>query len=354
MKTKINNQMTKIKKPYTYVIVIFGIWFLIFGFLTGCTPTYPKESVREAIIDLCKREYDLTVDATAMGNTVAVYLPAENLFDEVFNLDGEASDKLNDVILTVSRVTLSTDAAFEFYVVIAQDPNMPEVEIVYIRYVDDVKRFLLGDVSRGEYSQRAVIAIKTPPQAEREMVLKELFSQLQIEDTDEAIQELLRDDGEITGIGEISYWKERFFLKEIDFSEFLASQIEERIKIAFREDRQLNTWYEIKMSEGRFVKQGPEGNFIFNVDIADRVAPLYLNSGVAWGAEKKRLMVFEKLLRTIANILWSYKFEGFSEVECSIPMEKKTVTKEELWGLRRGRIKIEELMHLSVGHQGGF
>ena len=111
--------------------------------ISGCGPTYPKGKINGVIADLCRKEYKLDVQTKVMGSTAVVYLPAENLFDAVFNIDKAASKKINDVILGMSRVTLSTDAKFDFFVVIAQDPKVPEVEIVYIRYVPDFKRFLL-------------------------------------------------------------------------------------------------------------------------------------------------------------------------------------------------------------------
>jgi len=42
------------------------------------------------------------------------------------------------------------DADFDFYCVIAHDIRIPEIQIVIIKSVDDVKRFLLNDISRGE------------------------------------------------------------------------------------------------------------------------------------------------------------------------------------------------------------
>ncbi len=313
-------------------------------FLSGCAPTYPKEKITKGIIDLCKKEYKVTVDTKVLGNTVAVYLPVEHLFDAVLSLDTKASKKINDVILGVTRVTLSTDAKFEFYVVIAQDPKMPEIEIVYIRYVGDVKRFLLGDISRDEYAKRAVIQMKTPPQMEREKILKDLFAKLNIENADEMIKEYLASEEKATGIGDINYWNKKFYIKEIDLPEFLASEIEERIKMDFKQDKDLNRWYELKSSEGKYAKTQTGNRFIFIVNIANRVEPLYDASGMELDAYKKRVLVFKKLLGIVSKVLWSYRFEGFDKVEISTPTYKLRLGKEKLWGIKKGRIKIEELM----------
>jgi len=312
--------------------------------LVGCGPTYPKEKLNEAIKALCKKEYKLTVDTKVSGDTVAVYLPIENLFDAVLNLDSKASKKLNDVILGVSRVAISTDAKFNFYIVITQDPKMPEVEIVYIRYVDDIKRFLLGAVSRDEYAKRAVIAIKTPPQAERERVLKDLFSKLNVENPDEMIKAYLESEEGISGIGDISYWNNKFFVKEIGLSEFLASQVEERIKIDFKQDKDLNKWYELKACDGKFVKSQNGNRFVFNVNISNRVEPLYLASGIELDAYKKKVLVFKKLVNIVGDILSAYKFEDFDRVDIASPTHKMRISKDKLRKIKSGKTKIEELI----------
>jgi len=312
--------------------------------LSGCAPTYPKDKIDEAIVDLCKREYNLDVDTKIKGKTIGVYLPVDNLFDVVFNLDQKASKKINDVILGVSRVTLSTDAKFDFYVVVAQDPKVPEVEIVYIRYVHDVKRFLLGDISRGEYAKKALIAIKTPPQAERERILRELFSKLNIDDADEMIKEYLEGEDKAYGIGEISYWNKKFFINDITLAEFAAKQIEERIKFEFRENKDLNKWYEFKSVEGKFIK-APSGNrFVFNVSMANRVEPLYLDSGIELGSSRKRQLVFQGLVTIAGNVLWAYKFDDFERVDIAIPEQRLKISRDTLWKARKGKVKIGELL----------
>lgn len=312
-------------------------------FLTGCCPTYPKADIEPAVIKLCKQEYKINVSAKVYGSTLAVFLPAENLFDAVLNLDAKASKKINDVILGVSRVTLSTDARFDFYIVIAQDPKATEVEIVYIRYVDDVKRFLLGDISRDEYARRAVIMLKTPPQAEREKILRDLFVKLNVEKPDDMVKEYMENETSVSGIGEISYWDGKFFMKDVGLAEFLAVQAEERMKMEFRQNSDLNKWYELKNVEGRFIKNKGSGYFIFNVNMADRVTPLYLDSGIEVNAQRKKNMLFQRLFKVAGDVLWAYKSQDFERVDIDILAERKSAAKNTLWGIRTGKIKIGDL-----------
>ena len=144
----------------------------------GCGPTYPKAVLDKAIVQLCREEYNVEVKVEITGNTVGVYIPIENLFDPTLNISKEAAKKINDVILSVSRVALSTDAEVNFYIVIAQDPILPEIEVVLIRYVRDLKMLHFDQISRGEFVKRMVIGIKLTPQAQKEKVLRSVFSRL--------------------------------------------------------------------------------------------------------------------------------------------------------------------------------
>jgi hypothetical protein len=230
--------------------------------------------------------------------------------------------------------------------VIAQDPKVPEVEIVYIRYVGDVKRFLLGDISRGEYAKRAVIQMKTPPQMEREKILKDLFAKLNIENADEMVKEYLASEERAAGIGDINYWNKKFYIKEINLPEFLAAEIEERIKIDFKQDNDLNRWYELKSSEGKYVKTQTGNRFMFLVNIANRVEPLYDSSGMELDAAKKRKMVFKRLFEVVSGVLWSYRFEkfDFDKVEVATQTYRVRLSKSRVWQLKKGKLKIEELI----------
>jgi hypothetical protein len=70
----------------------------------GCGVTYPKETLRESVIKVCKDEYKLDIDAGVFGNTLAIYLPIENLFDPTLNLSQHAQEKIQDTLLGASRV----------------------------------------------------------------------------------------------------------------------------------------------------------------------------------------------------------------------------------------------------------
>ncbi len=136
--------------------------------LTGCSATYPKEKFKESIIRICKNEYNIDVKAETVNKTIVIYLPLENLMDFNFALTKPAMEKLNDVIFSVARVSLSTDAKYEFYCIIAHDVRIPEVQVVIIKSVEDVKRVMLNDISRGEFSKRMLVDLRVNPQSQKE------------------------------------------------------------------------------------------------------------------------------------------------------------------------------------------
>jgi len=163
------------RKTQVIELVLLCLVFMCLVSLTGCGPTYPKEKFADSIVKVCKREYKLDVKVTTVGKTVAIYLPLPELWDMTFSLTKKAGEEINNVILTVSRVSLSTDAKYDFYVVIAHDIRIPEIQIIIVKSVDDVKRFMLNDISRGEFSKRMLIDKRINPQAKKEHAIKEVF-----------------------------------------------------------------------------------------------------------------------------------------------------------------------------------
>src|SRR3989338_10447160 len=241
----------------------FTVYYLLFIVLAGCGPTYPKDRFKESIIRVCKDEYKLDVKVGAIGKTIAIYLPLPDLIDFTFSISKTASEKINDVILSVSRVALSTDASLDFYCIIAHDVRIPEIQIVIIKYVDDVKRFLLNDISRGEYSKRMLVDIRLSPQAQKERAIKDVFSKMKLDEKweEQVMNEFFR--AEPTGLVEMGYWEGRFYIKDVTLAEFLAEQTANRIKMEFKEDRFLSDNFLMKSAKGTYVSKEDERYFRF-------------------------------------------------------------------------------------------
>lgn len=291
------------------IVLIFSLFSL-----SGCGPTYPKEYVDKCVVDLCKKEYGVDVKVRVVGKTIGVYIPIRELIDKDLKLSPTALVKVDDVIMSVSRVALSTDANFNFYVIIAQDPLVPELELVIIRYVEDVKRFLVTDISRYEYFDRMIIEAKVTPQAQKEKLIRDLFSKLGLEISDNALDAYFKS-GYVEAIPDIGYWNGNFFLKDIAMGEFLAKQIEERIR---------------KDSNFNFVKGAyAEGTFDFMVEKKPEAEdPAGLKS----------------IFAVLSKVIYGYKFRDYSVINLFYGGRNFLFEREKMDNIKERRIKLEDVI----------
>lgn len=307
--------------------------------LSGCGVTYPKESVKESVARICREEYKIDVKVETVGRTMAIYLPLEDLMDFTFAINKDASEKINDVILSVARVVLSTDADYMYYCVIAHDVRIPEIQIIIIKSVEDVKRLLLNDISRGEYSKRVLIDLRLNPQSQKERSVRDVFSKMSL---DEKWQEQMMNDffrAAPTGLGDIGYWNGKFYIKDITQPEFLAEQIASRVKIEFKEDKALADFFTLKAAKGSYIPQSESGRY-FKVEVL---------AEPRWFKDTTMAAASEKLLRAVlqvaAHVVHSYSFEDFDYVEIADQVGVKTikVSRQDLEKLRTKKIRYEDL-----------
>lgn len=310
-----------------------------FACLAGCNPTYPKEKFKESVIDLCKKEYKIDVKVETVGKTIAIYLPLQDLLDFNFAITKKASEEINDVILSVSRVSISTDAGYEFYCIIAHDVKIPEIQIVIIKSVNDVKRFMLNDVSRGEYSKRMIVDIRLNPQAQKEKAIKEVFEKMTLDTKwqDEVMNDFFRSDPAV--LGDIGYWNGKFYVKDISMPEFLAEQIANRVRMEFREDKNLADFFNVRVSKGAYITAGSQGYFRFEV-LAE---PRWFKD---FAKEEVQDKVFGLTVKIAAHVLRGYNFDNFDHIEIFNQYDGKSlkVPKDDLENFRKKRIKLEDIL----------
>lgn len=307
--------------------------------MSGCGETYPKEKIAESIVKICKDEYKIDVKAEVVGKTVAIYLPLENLMDFTFSINQEASEKINDVILSVARVTLSTDESLNFYCVIAHDTRIPEIQIVIIKSVEDVKRLLLNDISRGEYSKRILIDLRLNPQSQKERSVKEVFQKMGL---DEKWQEQVMNDffrSEPMGLGDIGYWNDKFYVKDITRPEFLAEQIASRVKIEFKEDEDLSGNITLKAVKGLYIAR-PDKKY-FKIDVL--AEPKWFKEAADRETADK---IFRMVVTIAMHVMHSYEFTDFDYIQINEQNGGRSivVTKEALEKVRAKKLKMEELL----------
>ncbi len=310
------------------------------GALSGCGPTYPKEKLKESIIRLCKNEYKVDVKVRTVGKTVAIYMPLEDLMDFTFALTPTATEKLNDVIMSVTRVVLSTDAAYDFYCVIAHDTRIPEIQVIIIKYVNDVKRVFLGDISRGEFGKRMIVDMRLNPQSQKERSIKEVFQRMSLDTKwqDQVMNDFFRS--EPTGLGDIGYWNGRFYIKDITLPEFMIEQIVGRIKMEFREDKELSEAFSIRTVKGDYYR-GPDKPYFKIEFFAEPRTP------GALPPERRYDGAISAIIKVAGEVMHGYAFGDFDHIELINQADGRDIkiSKDAIEKYRAKRVKFEEIVN---------
>ena len=146
--------------------------------LQGCSQnSYPTAQIKESIVKICRDEYGIeNIDVKINGDTIGVYLPLTKLFaadfreaavtgkvrnfESLFEFSPEATEKVEDVLFSISRVLLSAERPFKFYVLEATDVDKTGMQLVLTGHVDDIKRVRAWDISRNEYRKRLIHEIR--------------------------------------------------------------------------------------------------------------------------------------------------------------------------------------------------
>jgi len=333
------SQSHKVTRGGLKISVLLVACGLLLVTVVGCnSATYPKDKVKESVIKICKQEYGVDVKVEVEGKTMAIYLPLANLMDYSFNLSKSASDKINDVIFSAARVALSTDAKINFYCVIAHDVKMPELQVIIIKGVDDIKRLFANDISRGEYMKRMLIDLRWSPQAKKEQVIKEIFTKMNLDPKwqDQIMADFFKSQP--AGIGDIGYWDDRFYIKDITLAEFLAEQMSNRIRIAFREEKDLKDSFILKSAKATYVTKGSKRFFAFEI-LAEHTV---IGAG---STIEDSDMIFKTVLSIAGRVIHGYNFVDYDAVDILDQRAGRSieVTPEELEGFRTGKLKLGEI-----------
>jgi len=268
--------------------------------MSSCTPTYSRETMVEGVKNLCKKEYGVDVEVKLEGSTLGVRIPLEGLFDtETLQISPSAFGKIDGVMLSVSRVAISSGEAIAFYTVITYDKAVPGAEVTMTRYVSDLRRYIFGDISRGEFAKRMVFDVRFNPQ------------------------------------GIIDTWLGGFTLKETRLDQFICEQASRRITDEFGGNKELVGKFKVISCQGRL----ENGVFKFDVEISREGLPMSeLIHGKAWHDE-----VLEFCLQKISHVIYIYDFKDFDRVELNNKFDNKSmvITKEKINYWRKRRIGID-------------
>ena len=314
--------------------------FILVASLMGCRATYPKETLGESIVELCKKEYDIDIKSKMIDHTLAIFIPLPSLLNVTLGMNEEAQEMIQNVLLSASRVVLSTDAEVEFYCVIAQDIRLPELQVIIVKYVDDVKRAFFYDISRGEYFKRTIFDININPQSRKEQTIRDIFKKHNL--NPEWEEKILEDFFRSTPLAlkDFGYWNDRFYVKDIPLPEFLAEQIAYRIKMRFREDKDLNRRFLVRAVDGVYTDDPAKKSFYIDFDIKMNEILKVL------GEKADKGTVFKNVFQEVSDCLYGYKFDDFAVVKI---VDKNTndrlfVTWEDIYAFKKNRLKIDSIL----------
>ncbi len=331
------------RKTFSVLIIMALAATTLFS-AVSCAPSYPKEILPEAVKTVCKDEYGMEVDVTLEGSTIGIYHSMQGLLDENMGINKEAWDNISSLILIASRVVLSTDADIKFYCVITQDTRMPELQVVIIKYVNDVKLGMYRNISRSESFKRTLFSINLTPQARKEKSVEYIFSKIGVEEgvKEKVLNEFFRSTP--TRLSDIGYWRGQFYLKDVTMPEFLASQIANRIKIDFRSEKPFKEDYSYTSSEGIYSKGIDSKYFLINFKIAELGEKI---------DELKKLKI-QKLLEITSRVVSGYRFDEFNFVIMNDQAEdvRLRVERKDVYDYNPRKTPLNDIVQAPKGYFG--
>ena len=253
-------------RPKLIFTLLLTVLFFGIG-CSGCAPTYPKEKLEEALIDVCRKEYALDVQAKLVDKTLVVFIPLDEFYDTKLDVLPKAVEKIGDVIQVTSRLVFSTDAEIDFYMVVAADVKITAVEIVSIQYINDLRKLVNGWIGRDEYRKRVLWERNFDPQYLKDAEFK-------------------------------------FEVEPVRLPEFLAKQIAQRINLEF--ESLLEYKLQVKSAFDREKFQ-----FYFTLLASDD--------------RDFREKFLPVILREVVLVVNAYKFQDFKGVEVANLFTKKSV-----------------------------
>ena len=234
-------------KPSSKNLAKVGLKILPFIlFLSACNssvaPSFLKENIPQAVSDLCRKEYQLNLITKLVGQTLWVYMPLEDIITkpqkpekyierflvedkknslsegilkvsysikpveekelkQEMALDKAVNEKIFNVLQVIRRVLFSTDHSkinnpLFFCIVTADIKNGFEIKQVF--HLSDLKKLSYGFISQTEYQHRII--------------------------QDSTISALIIGDSQGTHLD----------YQNITLEDFIANQIQNRIKIKFQ------------------------------------------------------------------------------------------------------------------------
>jgi hypothetical protein len=254
-------------------------------------PTYKEKDIPALVKKICKEEYDFRVVTRRIGNTLWVYIPMPSLLHKDYGrkkdkiLDEAVTEKLRNILTSISRVLLSADKSPAFFCIVASDTRSIGLDYTLIGYSLDMKKSFAGFIPWTEANRRYVVKFNLNPAA----------------------------------LGDEQGRHLKFY--DIKFPDFLAQQIAQRINLHFQSEK-LKDYFKVDSVKGRFKK----GDFVFEYSIKKTKEM------------KKTPDINKEIIRIIIYCLKTYNFSDFllAELNDTAGANRTTFSKSSLLSMGSG------------------
>ncbi len=139
----------------------FRLFLILAGFFAGLTscevnkPTYSKDTLVPALQQMLLEDYDIHALVKQTGKTLGVCITIPMLFTAGKKMS-IVNDQIQNVMMCLRRVLLSTDAPIDFYQVTMRGQDSPGTEVDMVRYLPDLKIHTLWGISQEDFAKRMV------------------------------------------------------------------------------------------------------------------------------------------------------------------------------------------------------
>jgi hypothetical protein len=127
----------------------------------GCkslkTPTYKADQVASELRKMCAHDYKMSIETRQAGSTLQAFFWRVGLLRSgQMEMQPEAAEALERVLLCATRISLSTDAPLKFLEVKMSDA-LTGATVTLWRFVPDIKDSMYSRMPEDEYINRLVI-----------------------------------------------------------------------------------------------------------------------------------------------------------------------------------------------------
>ncbi len=266
--------------------------------LTACSSTYKRESIEGSIKELAKKEYKLDVEVKETGDTIGIRYEVDNFLGEMVASDQLVWKNIEDLMLVLGRIGLSTDNPPKFLVLDVVDGGNHKTHLIFTRYVQDIQKLMAEALSRTEFLDRLLIEFEIDGK-------RSVFDPLEMD----MVRLMMMSSETVTQEeGEKELPLPPFDLKEVSLPSFLADVVANTVRRELKEKEAKDDSFMLRQVKGIYLSKAAEPSFHFQLDVVPRD-----------GQEALAKLVNEKLFPLVskeaARILKSYKFDQFSLIK---------------------------------------